>query len=58
MTDNITAARICPKCGQEGVVYDSRTVMGGRIERRRKCPICGHRWITMEKYFRDVHKKT
>ena len=57
MTDNITAARICPKCGQEGVVYDSRTVMGGRIERRRKCLFCGERWVTMEKYFRPIKQK-
>lgn len=56
-TSEITAARICSKCGRESIVYDSRTVLGGRIERYRKCPFCGHKWITMEKYFRDVQKK-
>ena len=35
MGDNVTAARTCPNCGREdSIVYDSRTVMGGRIQRR------------------------
>lgn len=56
MLDNITAARICPNCGKEGVVYGSHTVMGGRIERHRKCQFCGERWATIEKYYRPIKK--
>lgn len=56
--DHITAARTCPNCGREdSIVYDSRTVMGGRIQRNRKCPFCGERWVTMEKYFRPIKRK-
>lgn len=54
MPDNITAARICPNCGKEGVVYGSHTVMGGRIERHRKCQFCGERWATIERYYRPI----
>lgn len=56
--DHITAARTCPNCGREdSIVYNSRTVMGGRIQRNRKCPFCGERWVTMEKYFRPIKRK-
>lgn len=52
------SAIICEKCGGRGQVYDSRTefsnhqsggtVEPGTIHRRRKCPVCGHRWQTVE----------
>lgn len=38
---------LCPKCGKEGLVYDTR--LENRIKRRRrKCEACDERWSTWE----------
>ena len=40
--------RLCPKCGAESDIHDSRPRDGGLIARRRRCVSCGERWGTME----------
>ena len=54
--NNQTMVRNCPNCGNEGIVYESLTTVEGDIKRKRKCKFCGHRWVTLEKYLRDVQK--
>ncbi len=39
--------RMCPKCGVDGFVIDTR-IEGDIIRRRRKCENCGHRWTSVE----------
>ena len=38
---------ICPKCGADTIVVDSRR-SDANIKRRRKCLRCGNRFSTME----------
>ena len=44
------AARMCPVCGEDSIVYDSREQWDGSIRRRRKCVVCGTRFLTVEKF--------
>ena len=44
------AARMCPVCGEDSIVYDSRELWDGSIRRRRKCAVCGTRFLTVEKF--------
>ena len=44
------AARMCPVCGEDSIVYDSRERWDGSIRRRRKCTVCGTRFLTVEKF--------
>lgn len=44
------AARMCPVCGEESAVYDSREQWDGSIRRRRRCVVCGTRFLTVEKF--------
>lgn len=46
------AARMCPACAEDGYVYDSRVMPDGAIRRRRRCPMCGTKWITEETFLR------
>lgn len=45
--------RMCPQCGCDSKVYESRE-QDVYIQRRRQCQACGHKWksceITMEEY--------
>lgn len=44
------AARMCPVCGEDSLVYDSRERPDGTILRRRECPFCGTRFETVEEF--------
>lgn len=44
------AARACPLCGADSVVYNSRQREDGTIERRRRCQACGLKFSTIEKF--------
>ena len=44
------AARMCPVCGEASAVYDSREQWDGSIRRRRRCVVCGTRFLTVEKF--------
>ena len=48
-------ARMCPECGEDSLVYDSREQFDGSIRRRRRCPACGTRFETVEKLSRVLH---
>ena len=39
---------ICPACGGDSHVVDTRDTAEGEIRRRRKCDQCGARWSTLE----------
>lgn len=39
---------VCPQCGGETGVIDSRPSTGNSIKRRRCCYGCGSRWTTYE----------
>lgn len=42
--------RLCPKCGSDSYVIETRTVGdgSGEIRRRRVCSKCGYRYSTRE----------
>jgi len=44
------AARMCPRCGEDSIVYDSREQLDGSIRRWRKCKVCGAKFSTLEKF--------
>lgn len=44
------AARMCPRCGEDSVVYDSREQDDGSILRRRQCMRCGAKFVTVETF--------
>ena len=48
----------CPKCGSDTKVIDGRwhDIYKSYI-RRRECIKCGYRFITGEKYIRDIERK-
>lgn len=46
------AARECPECGSDSYVYDTRVWVNGEIIRRRRCPLCGAKFMTLEKFFK------
>ena len=39
---------MCPECGGDGAVFDSRAESHSVVWRRRKCRSCEHRWTTWE----------
>lgn len=51
------AARVCPHCGADSVVYNSRLMRDGTIERRRRCQACGLKFSTIEKFSRIVERR-
>lgn len=52
------AARMCPVCGSDSRVYDSREQPDGSIVRRRVCRDCGMRFETVERFSKMVPKKS
>ncbi len=44
------AARMCPVCGEDSRVYDSREQSDGTIRRIRCCSVCGVRFSTEESF--------
>lgn len=57
MLDTDNAARMCPKCGESSVVYDSREQPDGSIVRRRRCLSCGAKFETVERFMRFIPKR-
>ena len=39
---------LCPKCKARTNVYDSRISFDGKTRRKRSCPLCAHRFATVE----------
>ena len=46
--DEYLTARLCPNCGTDSFVIESRECPDGTIRRRRECRNCGTRFITRE----------
>lgn len=46
------AARMCPKCGEDSYVYDTREREDGSIIRKRRCGRCGVEYETREVFSR------
>ena len=46
------AARMCPRCGEDSKVYDTREREDGVIVRKRRCVRCKTEFETMEIYTR------
>lgn len=44
------AARMCPVCGEDSRVYDTREQPDGTIRRIRCCSVCGARFSTEERF--------
>lgn len=44
------AARMCPVCGEDSRVYESREQPDGTIRRIRCCSVCGARFSTEERF--------
>ncbi|MEH2939043.1 NrdR family transcriptional regulator [Lawsonibacter sp. JLR.KK007] len=44
------AARMCPICGEDSQVYNTREAADGTIHRKRRCPSCGARFSTVESF--------
>lgn len=42
---------LCPKCGGQSTVIDSRMI-SGTVRRRRECEQCGHRFSTEETLYK------
>ncbi len=54
MLETTNAARMCPTCGEDSAVYDSRVQQDGRIFRKRRCPVCGMKFQTEEKFLKII----
>ena len=52
------AARMCPLCGADSIVYSTRELDDGTVVRRRKCIFCGAKFETIEIFRRIVAKKS
>lgn len=52
------AARMCPVCGNDSIVYSTRELDDGTVVRRRKCISCGTKFETIEIFRRVVAKKS
>lgn len=50
-------ARACPICGADSVVYNTRVKPGGLIERRRRCQVCGAKFVTVERFDRLLERR-
>lgn len=46
------AARMCPVCGCDSIVWRSMELSDGSILRKRRCKSCGTRFETAEKFLR------
>ncbi len=49
----------CPKCGtaQTGVVDSRENADHTVVRRRRKCPVCGEKFTTHERYSPETFKE-
>ena len=50
------AAKMCPVCGDDSCVYETRERHDGSVVRRRRCKTCGKRFVTREIYERALHE--
>lgn len=50
------AARMCPRCGSDSAVYETREQPDGSVFRRRRCRACGAKFETVERFSRYVPK--
>ena len=57
MLDIERAARMCPVCGEDSYVYDTRETPEGKIVRRRRCSACGAQFETEETFIRFLPEK-
>lgn len=57
MLDIEQAARMCPVCGEDSSVYDTRETPEGKIVRRRRCSACGAQFETEETFYDSCPKK-
>ena len=48
MVEVLKAARMCPECGEDSYVYDTREQPDGSIVRKRRCRKCGLEFKTTE----------
>jgi transcriptional repressor NrdR len=49
---------ICPSCqGQSKVIASKENADGTAVIRRRECLSCGYRYITIERFEREVQRK-
>ena len=51
------AARMCPRCGEDSWVYETRKNECGATVRRRKCKKCGTKFETIELLSRIIFEK-
>ncbi len=51
------AARMCPICGEDSRVYESRETADGTIHRKRRCLACGVSFCTVESFVGIVRMK-
>lgn len=49
------AARMCPACGGESVVFRSMEKQDGTIIRKRICKVCETKFETQEKFLRVLY---
>ena len=49
-----TAARMCPNCGGDTVVYSTRDLEDGITIRRRRCVVCKTKFETVEIFRRII----
>lgn len=57
MLDTEQAARMCPICGEDSFVYDTRETANGKIIRRRRCTKCSTQFETEEVFTRFLPGK-
>lgn len=50
----IKSIKICPKCGSDSQIIETRLIKSGVVRRRRECLNCLHRWTTGELPYRVV----
>ena len=48
------AARMCPACACDSMVYRSMELPNGSILRKRRCKKCGAKFETLEKFYRAL----
>ena len=57
MVEVLKAARMCPECGEDSYVYDTREQPDGSIVRKRRCRNCGLEFKTTEVLSKIYPKK-
>lgn len=54
MLTTAKAGKMCPKCGEDTRVIDSRTDESGFVIRKRRCNRCGTGFMTRENFLRLI----